>query len=703
VTATRDLLIEIGTEELPPKSLLVLSQALESDFVTQLAQAGLAHGPVQRYATPRRLALLVSALATRQADQAIKRRGPPVSAAFAADGTATRAALAFAESCGVAVTALGRIAEPKGEFLYYEGTRRGAETKTLLIAMLTEALAKLPIARRMRWGDGTAEFVRPVHWVVVLYGEQVVSGEVLGVATGRHTRGHRFMAPRRIEIRTPAGYARSLERTGKVIAGFAERRARIAQGVAALAGKHHGVAVMHDALLDEVAALTEFPVPVAGHFDAQYLELPPEVLMATLEDQQRCFPTRDRSGALTPLFIAVANLVSRDPEQVVLGNERVVRPRLADAAFFWNSDRKTPLAARRSALKEVTFQARLGSYFAKSERVSALCARLASVVGADVGHCTRAAELAKCDLLTGLVGEFPELQGIMGGYYARHDAEPEPVAAAIAEQYRPRYSGDALPATSAGTALAIAEKIDTIVGIFAVGQRPTGARDPFGLRRAALGVLRICIEGGVDLDLPDLIAGAEHQVRADLQSAATGAKTAPVPPTDLGGAVYDYLLERLRAYYLESEQGFTTEMFDAVLAKRPHSPLDFDLRLRALKEFLAMPDAQALTSAYKRTANILRQAGEAPTSAQASGPEPAERALDAALAAVTGPVDALIGRRDYRAALTTLARLRGPVDSFFDQVLVMAEDPQLKLARLSLLARLRDSFLSIADLSRLPG
>jgi glycyl-tRNA synthetase beta chain len=697
--SARDLLIEIGTEELPPKSLPLLSQALESEFLAQIRQAGLAFRATTRYAAPRRLALLVSALATRQADQPQKRRGPPVSAAFAADGSPTRAAQAFAESCGVPVTSLGRVTEPKGEFLYYEGVRRGAETASLVIAMLNESLAKLPIARRMRWGAGDAEFVRPVHWVVVLFGDQVIAGQIMGVATGRNTQGHRFMAPRRIALKIPASYAKTLERSGKVIAEFAARRDRIAAGVAKLAAERGGTAVLHDLLLDEVAALTEFPVPIAGRFDPNYLELPPEVLIATLEDQQRCFPVRDQQGALKPLFVAVANLVSRDPEQVRLGNERVVRPRLADAAFFWNSDRATPLAARRESLKQVTFQARLGSYFAKSERVSGLCVQLAPATGANAGHCARAAELAKCDLLTGLVGEFPELQGIMGGYYARHDGEPEPVAAAIAEQYRPRYAGDALPESPAGTALAIADKIDTIVGIFAIGQRPTGARDPFGLRRAALGVVRICIEGGVELDLPELIASAERQVFADLAAgAAAGAQ-----PADLAGAVYDYLLERLRAYYLESERGFTTEMFDAVLAKRPRSPREFDLRLGALKEFLALPDAQALTSAYKRTANILRQAGDAPISSRTVGAEPAERALDAALGALNAPVAALIGGREYRSALSALAGLRGPVDAFFDSVLVMAEDPALRMSRLALLARLRDAFLSIADLSRLPG
>jgi glycyl-tRNA synthetase beta chain len=692
-------LIEIGTEELPPRSLPLLSQALESEFLAQLKHAALAHGAVTRYAAPRRLALLVSGLATRQADQPQKRRGPPLSAAFAADGTPSRAAQAFAESCGVTVSALGRVTESKGEFLFYEGTRRGADTASLLIAMLTESLARLPIARRMRWGAGDAEFVRPVHWVVVLFGDRVVAGQILGVGTGRTSQGHRFMAPRKIAIKTPAGYAGTLARSGKVIADFGERRARIADGVARLAAEHGGAAVLREPLLDEVAALTEFPVPIAGGFDRQYLELPPEVLMATLEDQQRCFPVRDQRGALKPLFIAVANLISRDPEQVRSGNERVVRPRLADAAYFWNSDRKTALAARRDALKQVTFQARLGSYFAKSERVTALCVRVAPVTGASPEHCARAAQLAKCDLLTGLVGEFPELQGIMGGYYARHDGEPGPVAEAISEQYRPRYAGDALPATPAGTALAIADKIDTIVGIFAIGQRPTGARDPFGLRRAALGVLRISIEGGVELDLPEIIDSAERQVRADLAaSVAAGG-----PPPQLASAVYDYLLERLRAYYLESERGFSTEMFDAVLAKRPRSPRDFDLRLVALREFLALPDAQALTTAYKRTANILRQAGETPRGPRAPGPEPAERALDGALALLRGPVESLLAGRDYRAALSSLASLRGPVDQFFDRVLVMAEDPELRVSRLALLATLRDAFLSIADLSRLPG
>ena len=708
--SARDLLVEIGTEELPPKSLQALSQAFGDGVVAGLVAAGVGHGKVQLYAAPRRLAVLVRRVAERQPDQDVKRRGPPVSAAFGPDGQPTRAATAFAESCGTTVAALGRITEPKGEFLHYTGVKAGAATTTLLEGIVTGSLDRLPIAKRMRWGSGGTEFVRPVHWVVLLYGTEVVPARILGIVAGNRTRGHRFMAPREIVLRTPASYASRLEKAGKVVADFAVRRERIRSGVLALAAEHGAEAIVSDALLDEVTALVEWPAPIAGRFEERFLELPPEVLVATLQDHQRYFPVREPGGRLVARFITVANIASRAPEEVRAGNERVVRPRLADAAFFWEQDRRQPLAARREALKAVTFQAQLGSYYQKSERVKRLAMSLAATTGADPGECGRAAELAKCDLLTGLVGEFPELQGTMGAYYARHDGEPADVAAAIAEQYLPRFAGDALPATGVGTALALADKLDTIVGIFAIGQKPSGTKDPFALRRLALGVLRIVLEKRLELDLAARVGEALTLARADIATVAAGrAEAGKAAAAPAGGAaaaeVYDYVFERLRAYYLEGGAGITTEMFDAVLDRRPPSPLDFDARLRALGAFLQLPDAAALSGANKRIANILRKSdGGAAASLDRSLLTLAEeRALADALAAVAPPVEALLAKRDYRGALLALARLRPEVDAFFDKVMVMAEDRAVRANRLHLLASVQRLFLEVADLSRLPG
>jgi glycyl-tRNA synthetase beta chain len=708
-----DFLVEVGTEELPPKSLPALSEAFAAGIVEGLAALGLAHGAVQPYATPRRLALLVRRLAARQPDQELKRRGPPVSAAFDAAGQPTRAALAFADSCATTVAALGRVTEPKGEFLHYTGVKAGAATPTLLAAVVRESLERLPVARRMRWGSGTVEFVRPVHWVVLLYGREVVPAEILGVATGNRTRGHRFMAPRPITLASPGRYAARLERAGRVLADFALRRERIRAGVSALASAHGGTALLGEALLEEVTALVEWPVPLAGRYDERFLALPEEVLVATLQDHQRYFPVRGADGRLLPVFITVANIESRDPEEVRRGNERVVRPRLADAAFFYEADRREPLAARREALRAVTYQAQLGSYFAKSERLAALARSLAPAIGADPGQCARAAALAKCDLLTGLVGEFPELQGTMGAYYARHDGEAEPVAAALAEQYLPRYAGDALPAGAVGRALALADKLDTIVGAYAIGQKPSGTRDPFGLRRAALGILRIVLEQRIELDLPALIEQALAAVEADraAQAAAAaqaGAAFVPLPATAraaLGREIYDYVMERLRAHYQDSGAGVTAEMFDAVLDRRPRSPLDLDARLQALGQFLRLPDAAALASANKRIANILRKAGEPAAGGGRSElyQQAEERALGAALDALAPRVERLLGTRDYTLALRELSALRPAVDAYFDKVLVMADDAAVRANRLALLGSLRGLFLRVADLSRLPG
>ena len=690
----RDFLVELGTEELPPRTLLALADAFASAVGRGLAEAGLVHGVVERYATPRRLAVHVRRVAAQQPDRQNERRGPPVSAAFDAQGAPTQAALAFARGLGVEVGSLARVETPKGVWLVHRGVESGAAAVTLLPGIVRAALEALPIARRMRWGAGDAEFVRPVHWVVMLFGTDVVDAELLGVRAGRMSRGHRFMAPRELSIRSPAAYLATLERRGRVLADFERRRDVIRSQVTEAARAVGGEAVIEDRLLDEVTALVEWPVGLAGQFETRFLELPEDVPIATMQDHQRYFPVRDAQRRLMPWFVTVANIDSPDPAQIVAGNERVIRPRLADAAFFHAEDLKQTLASRRESLKRVTFQARLGSLYDKAERVRALAAPIAVSIGGDAQLANRAAELAKCDLLTSMVGEFPELQGVMGRYYAQHDGEPGEVCEAIREQYLPRFAGDALPDTRTGMALAIADKLDTIAGIFAIGQRPTGTRDPFGLRRAALGLLRISIERGLDLDLNALI----------------GQSLAAMPfavPEACAREVYDYVVERLRAYYLEggAGSGVTTEMFDAVLATQPASPLDFDARLRALAEFLALPDAPGLAAANKRIANILRKAGDRPVAAidVALLTDPAEQILGEQVLAVARKVEPMFAERQYTGALKLLAALRKAVDDFFDGVMVMADDPALRANRLALLARIQSLFLHAADLSRLPG
>ena len=692
--STRDFLLEIGTEELPPASLFTLAQALADGVVRGLDDASIPHGATEWFATPRRLAVHIVGVVDRQPDQEIRRQGPAVANAFDATGQPTKAALGFAASCGVAVEQLEHAAGSKGPVLQFVGAKTGEMTTVMLPSIVNAAVNVLPIARRMRWGAGEQEFVRPVHWVVMLFGSAVVPGEVLGVSAGKHSRGHRFHAPRDIAIAGAGKYRETLLSKGHVIVDVAERRERIRTGVVALAQSIGGQAVIDEDLLNEVTALVEWPAPLAGHFDERYLTLPEEVPIATMQDHQRYFPVRRADGALMNAFITVANIESRDPDKVRDGNERVVRPRLADAAFFWESDRRQPLAAYREGLKGVTFQNKLGSVYDKSERAAALAVRIALAVGGDESAARRGAELSKCDLLTAMVGEFPELQGVMGKYYAAHSGESAEVCAAIEEQYLPRFSGDRLPQSNAGVALAVADKLDTIAGIFAIGQKPTGARDPFALRRAAVGVLRIIIERKFDLDLKELVeaAVAAQPVQA---------------PANVVEEVWNYLMERLRSLYLEDDatHAITTEMFDAVLATRPHSPLDIDVRLRALASFLTLPEATSLASANKRIANILRKAPDDISGAVDTSrlEHVAEQRLFEHVVSMERAVNPLFSRRDYAPALTQLASLRENVDRFFDDVMVMADDPDVRANRLGLLLRLRGLFLQVADLSRLPG
>ncbi len=694
----RDFLVEIGTEELPPLALPELERAFADGIRAGLKEAGLPSGDLHSFATPRRLAVLVHELATEQPAQAIKLKGPPVSAAFGKDGAPTAAATKFAEKCGVAVSALTRVTEGKGEFLYFEGTKPGLATTALLPAIVQRSLEALPIPKRMRWGDSDAEFVRPVHWLVMLFGNDVVPARVLDTDAGRHTRGHRFMGKRQpLALASPADYSKTLF-DDFVIADFAARRERIRERVAEAGEKLRGHALIDAELLDEVTALVEWPDAVAGDFEARFLELPREVLISTLQEHQRYFPVETRDGKLLAHFVTVSNIRSRDSAKVQAGNERVVRPRLSDAAFFYELDRKQKLADRVPALDAVTFQAKLGSIGDKVRRVTKLAGEIALLIDADRAQAERAATLAKCDLLSSMVGEFPELQGIMGRYYALADGEPAEVANAIDEHYMPRGAGGELPGGGVGLAVSLADKLDTLAGIFSIGQKPSGTKDPFGLRRAAIGVLRIAIEKKLDIDLRALVERA-----CELQ---------PVKTEKVSEGLWQYILERLRAYLLDGGNagavvGATTEMFDAVNASSPVSPLDFGARLAALVKFLGLPEAASLTAANKRISNILKKAeveiGAGGTVDATLLREPAEKALQEAVSGIAGGVTRALDKRDYGTALTRLATLRPTVDAFFDGVMVNAEDPALKRNRLALLSELRGMFAGIADLSCLPG
>ena len=681
-------MFELGTEELPPRALGVLSAALTENIVKGLDAAGITHGRFHSFATPRRLAVWVEKLAMSQPDRSVEKRGPPLANAFDSQGAPAQSAIAFAKNCGVPVAALERLTTEKGAWLVFRGIEKGASTLNLLGEIITQAIAALPMPKRMRWGAHTAEFVRPVHSVVLMYGDEVVPLEVLGLRAGRVSFGHRFHSPRPIVLKSAKGYENRLRRA-KVVASFEKRRELIRAGVAA-AAEASGTALIEDSLLDEVTALVEWPVPIAGQFEQRFLTLPREVVIATVQDHQRYFPVQGADGKLSGGFITVSNIQSRDPSKIREGNERVVRPRLSDAVFFWEQDQRVPLEQHAARLAEVTFQAKLGSYADKTLRVKRLAEAIGDRLGAGplVG---RAAELAKADLVTAMVGEFPELQGTMGRYYALAQDEPEELALALEEHYRPRFAGDSLPRTKTGQTLALADKIDTLVGIFAIDQRPTGTKDPFGLRRAALGVLRILLEGRLDLDL--------HRVLAIAVAAQ------PVQRPGVAAEVYDFIAERLRGLLLERADGITAEMIEAVLAARPESPLDIEVRMRALKEFLQHPDAAVLTALNKRIANILKKAppgGNAGVNPAALA-EAAELALHRALTDLRGPVQESIAARRYAESLRALIGLREPVGEFFERVMVMDENIERRDNRLALLRDVRTLLGGVADLSRLPG
>ncbi|WP_296805085.1 glycine--tRNA ligase subunit beta [Thiocapsa sp.] len=692
--ATSNLLVEIGTEELPPTALLALSNAFLAGFRDQLEGAGIGFETIEPFASPRRLAILVRGIVTRQPDREILRRGPALQAAFAADGQPTKAALGFAGSCGVPVDTLAREVTDKGEWLAFRSSVAGELTASLVPGLTDAALTKLPIPKRMRWGDGSEEFVRPVHWVCLLLGTEAISGSVLGIEAGRHTRGHRFHHPGPINIPEAMEYSELLRSRGSVEADFNRRRDLVRSQVEELASANGLRARVDDALLDEVTALVEWPRAILGHFDEAYLAIPPEVLIETMRSNQKYFPVEDASGALQASFITVANIESRDPDQVRAGNERVIRPRFADAAFFWTQDLKQPLEGYAQRLKTVVFQDRLGTLAEKSARVASLARDLASSIGVDPDLAARAARLSRCDLVTSMVYEFPGLQGTMGRYYALHANEDPCVCAAMEEQYLPRFAGDVLPASPCGRVLAIADRIDTLVGIFGIGLRPTGAKDPYGLRRASIGVLRILIETPLELDLRELIASAASGYPAGLLS------------EDVEAAALGYVIDRLRGYY--HERGVAGDTIEAVLQTGVTVPADLDARLDAVTAFRALSGSASLAAANKRIRNILNKAGidvgvgSACTEANRQLlDDPAEIRLAARVEELSSLVVPLAQARDYMGVLRLLSELESDLEAFFDQVMVMVDDPEIRENRIRLLHSLAGLFLLVADISRL--
>ena len=687
MSTTATLLVEIGCEELPPKALEGLADAFAANFARELNDAELAFDEIVPYATPRRLALKAMGLAAEQPDRSENRRGPAVKVAFDENAAPTKAALGFARACGVDVAELDRIKSGDDEWLAFELHTPGRTASEIVPQLVESALARLPIAKRMRWGDRSEEFVRPVHWVVMLLNSAVVEGQLLGIESSRFTRGHRFHHPEPLELARADDYQTALARA-HVVCSFADRRERIRAQVESCAAAD-GHAVIDKDLLDEVTALVEWPVAISGSFDENFLRLPREALIASMQDHQKYFPVEGVDGDLINKFVTVANIDTNDPATVRAGNERVVRPRLSDAAFFWNADRAERLETRINALDGMLFEKRLGTLLAKTQRVQRLAEHLSETFGADTDACARAALLARCDLVTQMVGEFPELQGIMGAYYASADGEDDPVAAAIGEFYRPRYAGDDIPASSIGRCIAVADKIDSLIGIFGIGSAPTGDRDPFALRRAAIGVVRIVIEGAVDLDLLQTL---------DYAFTAYGDGALDTNPVN---DVYAFMQERMRGYYLDRD--ITADVCDAVFALNPTQPLEVDRRIKAVTGFRTLDAAAALAAANKRIANILKQdVGGGDIDPQLLI-EPAEKNLVAAMDALTENAEAMFNSKRYEQYMALLSGLRGPVDAFFDAVMVMSDDEALRGNRIALLAKLHRLFTRVADIALLQG
>ena len=684
-----DCIIELGTEELPPKALLKLSNAFSDGVVKGLADVGLSAQAVESFATPRRLAILLRDIPLQQPDQHIEKRGPALKAAFDDNGCATKAALGFARSCGVEVADLAQKETDKGSWLYFQQHQPGKALAELLPDIVAESLARLPIPKRMRWGDRSDEFVRPVKWLLMMIDGKPVAANILGTPAGVKTYGHRFHAPDALTFASAAAYEATLQQFGYVVPRFAQRRELIVGQLHELAGKLGGKVEIDEDLLDEVTALVEWPVAISGRFDEEFLDVPVEALVTTMQDNQKYFAVFSEQGELMPHFITVANIDSKKPELVASGNERVIRPRFADAKFFWQQDQKVTLSSRLQSLESVVFQQQLGSIADKVIRIRALAGFIADALQADRVGAERAAELCKCDLMTDMVGEFPKLQGIMGNYYAQHDGEPAVVAQAIEQHYWPRYAGDKVPEHVIGQCVAIADRLDTMIGIFAIGQKPSGVKDPFGLRRAALGIIRIIIENNLALDISQLC-----------QQAAAGLAD-KLDATPAVEEVVDYIHDRLKAYY--QDRGVRLDVIDAVLACKPALLTDVENRVVAVSEFLQHDAAPALAAANKRISNILKKQKQAVNEKvdESLLSEAAEQDLKTKLDEVNATALAHFDNGEYLPGLNALAALRPVVDQFFDDVMVMVDDEALKQNRLALLQTLANSFLRVADFSRI--
>ncbi|PIW60770.1 glycine--tRNA ligase subunit beta [Shewanella sp. CG12_big_fil_rev_8_21_14_0_65_47_15] len=683
-----NLLIELGTEELPPKALRKLAESFLANFTEELTKADLAFSSAVWYAAPRRLAINVTELALAQADKVVEKRGPAVSSAFDAEGKPTKAAEGWARGNGITVDQAERLVTDKGEWLVYNAKVEGVETKSLVADMAQRALDKLPIPKPMRWGNNKTQFIRPVHTATMLLGSELIEGELLGIKSARNIRGHRFMGTG-FELDHADNYLNLLKEKGKVIANYESRKALIKADAEKAAAKIGGTADIEDNLLEEVTSLVEWPVVLTASFEEKFLNVPSEALVYTMKGDQKYFPVFDDAGKLLPNFIFVANIESKDPTQIISGNEKVVRPRLADAEFFFNTDKKHTLESRLPSLETVLFQQQLGTLKDKVTRISALAAFIAEQTGANAVDAARAGLLSKTDLMTNMVMEFTDTQGTMGMHYARLDGETEAVAVAMEEQYKPKFSGDTVPSAGVSCAVALADKLDTLVGIFGIGQAPKGAADPFALRRAAIGVLRIIVENKLPLDLVDLIAKAQALHGTNLSNA------------NASDEVLEFLMARFRAWY--QDKGIDVDVILAVLARRPTRPADFDSRINAVSHFRSLEASGALAAANKRVSNILAKVeGALPTTINASLlTEAAEQALAAKLAELQPQLAPLFANADYQQALTLLANLRESVDQFFEDVMVMADDEALKNNRLALLNNLREQFLHVADISLL--
>ena len=683
---TQNFLVEIGTEELPPKALKTLATSFADNVEAELNQAGLSFDKIEWFAAPRRLAVKVLNLATQQPSKEIEKRGPAVSAAFDAEGNPTKAAEGWARGCGITVEQAERIATDKGEWLVHRAKIEGQPTKNLLNGIVANALAKLPIPKPMRWADKTVQFIRPVHTVTMLLGDELIEGEILGVASARTIRGHRFLGEKEFEIQHADQYPQLLREKGSVVADFNERKAEILAKSQAKATALGGVADIEESLLEEVTSLVEYPNVLAAKFEERFLAVPAEALVYTMKGDQKYFPIYDKDGKLLPHFIFVSNINPEDPTAIIEGNEKVVRPRLTDAEFFFKTDLKQKLVDRLPRLETVLFQQQLGTLKDKTDRIEQLAGEIAKQIGADEAKAKRAGLLSKCDLMTNMVFEFTDTQGVMGMHYARHDGEDEEVAVALNEQYMPRFAGDELPKSLVASAVALADKFDTLTGIFGIGQAPKGSADPFALRRAALGALRIIVEKNLPLDLEDLVKKSATLFGDKLTN------------QNVVADVVDFMLGRFRAWY--QDEGIAVDVIQAVLARRPTRPADFDARVRAVSHFRTLDSAEALAAANKRVSNILAKAdatiGEINLTACV---EPAEKALAEAVLALRTEVQPLIAQGDYTAVLDKLANLRAPVDSFFDNVMVNAEDSALRQNRLAILNTLQGLFLQVADIS----